>query len=98
MAKENATPRRLIAGQKTLLGRTMHDIQYDEIHDEFLVTNPFAQALLVFRGGADGEEAPLRVIQGAKTLMTGPSYSGVDRAEIDPVNNEILVPARDSVL
>jgi hypothetical protein len=39
-AKENAVPTRLLAGQKTMLARTMHDIQYDALHDEFLVTNP----------------------------------------------------------
>ncbi|MCH7978935.1 MAG: hypothetical protein IH935_08165, partial [Acidobacteria bacterium] len=64
LAKENEAPTRLIAGQKTLLARTMHDIRYNAIHDEFVVNNPFAQAILVFRGGADGEEAPIRVIQG----------------------------------
>ena len=46
LARENAAPTRLIYGQKTLLSRTMHDIRYDEIHDEIVVANPFAQALL----------------------------------------------------
>jgi len=93
LAKENARPTRLLAGQKTFLSRTMHDIRYDAIHDEFVVTNPFAQAVLVFRGGAEGEEAPLRVIQGPRTMMDGP-----DRLEVDPVNNEILVPENDRIL
>ena len=79
MAEENAVPTRLIAGQKTLLSRTMHDIRYDAVHDEFIVTNPFAQAILVFRGGADGEEAPIRVIQGPSTQLKRP-----DRVDVDP--------------
>ena len=33
----------------------MHDIRYDAIHDEFYVNNPFAYAILTFRGAADGE-------------------------------------------
>ena len=93
LAKENEAPTRLIAGQKTLLARTMHDIRYDAIHDEFLVNNPFAQAILVFRGGADGEEAPIRVIQGPSTQLSGSS-----RLEVDAVNDEIIVPGGDRIL
>ena len=59
----------MIAGQATKLSRTMHDLRYDEVNDEFLVTNPFAQAVLVFRGGADGNEGPIRIIQGSKTHL-----------------------------
>ncbi len=93
MAEENAVPTRLIAGQKTLLSRTMHDIRYDAVHDEFIVTNPFAQAILVFRGGADGEEAPIRVIQGPSTQLKRP-----DRVDVDPVHNEIFIPSVDRIL
>ncbi len=87
-------PTRLIAGQTSKLSRTMHDIRYDEIHDEIVVSNPFAQAILTFRGDADGEEAPIRIIQGPKTQLEDP-----DRLEVDPVHNEIFVPNnRDSIL
>lgn len=71
----------------------MHDIRYDPIHDEILVGNPFAQALLVFRGGAGGDEAPIRIIQGPHTQLRAP-----DRLDVDPVNNEIFVPNYDSIL
>jgi hypothetical protein len=98
MAKENTQPTRLIAGQKTLLSRTMHDIRYDAVNDEFLVTNPFAQAIMVYRGGADGEEAPIRVIVGPKTQISGSAYAGVDRLDVDPIHNEILVPTGNSIL
>ena len=56
MAGENSKPNRLLAGQQTRLSRTMHDVRYDAVHDEMYVTNPFSRAILVFRGGADGEE------------------------------------------
>ncbi len=78
----------------------MHDIRYDAVHDEFLVTNPFAQAILVFRGGANGEEAPIRVIQGPNTQLqgTGAAAGGVDRLDVDPIHDEIVVPAGDRIL
>ncbi len=75
-----------------MLGRTMHGIVYDALRDEFYVPQPFAQAILVFRGGASGEEKPLRVIQGSATRL-----SNTDKVEIDPVNNEILV-SEDAVI
>jgi len=93
LADKNAKPVRKIEGQKTLLGRTMHGFTYDEIHDEFTITQEFSQAILTFAGGADGETAPLRVIQGSKTRLVAP-----DRVAVDAVNNEIFVPEGDRVL
>ena len=93
LAKENTPPNRVLAGQKTLLSRTMHDIRYDDVHDEFVVNNPFAYAVLVFAGGASGEDGPKRIIQGPKTTIGGSS-----RLEIDPVNNEILIPEGGGVV
>ena len=84
---------RTIAGQATKLSRTMHDIRYDAVNDEFLVTNPFAQAILVFRGAAEGNEPPVRIIQGSRTLLRG-----VDRLDVNPVHDEIFVPNGDSIL
>ena len=71
----------------------MHSISYDAIHDEFLVTQPFSQAVLVFRGDSSGEVAPVRTIQGPLTRLEDP-----DKADVDPVNNEIIVPDGDKVL
>ena len=93
LAEGNAKATRKIEGQKTLLGRTIHAIHYDAIHDEIVVPQPFAQAILTFRGDTDGEEAPLRMIAGLRTRLVYP-----DKLTIDPINNEILVPQRDSVL
>lgn len=89
LGKENTPPTRTIAGQKTLISRTMHDIAYDAIHDEIVVQSPLTQAVLTFRGAANGEEAPIRVIQGKKTQIMG--VGAMDKASIDPVNNEIYV-------
>ena len=72
----------------------MHDIRYDEVHDELLVTNPFANAILVYRGGAAGEEPPLRIIQGPRTQLRG----NTDRLEVDAVHNEIYVPVQSAIL
>jgi hypothetical protein len=89
-------PVRVLAGQATRLSRTMHDIRYDAVHDEIFVTNPFAQAILTFRGNADGEEAPIRVIQGPHTQIIGGQY--LDRVDVDPIHNEIFVHNSDAIL
>jgi len=84
-ADGNAVPTRVIQGPKTLQARTSHYIAVDAVHDEIVVPNPFAQALLFFRGGATGNEAPLRVIQGPKTLLAAP-----DNVAVDPVHREVF--------
>jgi hypothetical protein len=92
-AKEDTPPLRAIEGQGSLLGRTMHDIAFDGIHDEIVVTSPLTQAILSFRGAANGEEPPLRVIQGDKTLIKGVGATG--KVSIDPVHNEIYLATPD---
>jgi hypothetical protein len=89
LADAGAQPTRRIEGQKTLMARTMHAITYDAVHDEIIVPQAFSQAILTFRGGANGEEAPIRVIQGSRTglLMA-------DTLDVDPIHNEIFVPER----
>src|ERR1035437_229304 len=83
----------MIARQATNLGRTMEDIRYDEKDDEISVTNPYAQAILTFRGAANGEESPIRIIQGSKTQL-----GAVDRLDVDTVHDEIFIPNGNSVL
>jgi hypothetical protein len=95
-AKEDSVPLRAIEGQKSLLGRTMHDIAFDDIHDEIVVTSPLTQAILSFRGAASGEEPPLRVIQGDKTQIKGVGAAG--KVSIDPVNNEIYLATPDQTI
>ena len=95
-AGENTPYLRSIEGQKSLLGRTMHDIGFDGIHDEIVVTSPLAQAILTFRGAANGEEAPIRYIQGDKTQIKGVGAAG--KVSIDPVHNEIFFATPDQTI
>jgi hypothetical protein len=92
LAKENTPPVRALEGQKTRISRTMHGFAYDAIHDEIVVSSPLTQGILVFRGAANGEEAPIRVIQGPHTKILGTAEGGNDKVSIDPENNEILLP------
>jgi hypothetical protein len=89
LAKDGAKPVRKVDGQGSLLGRTMHGIAYDPIHDEFTVPQQFGQAILTYRGAANGEEAPIRVIQGPHSALDAPEH-----LDVDPVHNEIFVPTR----
>lgn len=86
-------PKRVIAGQATLTGRSIHNIRYDPVQDEIVAPNPVAQAVLVFRGGADGDEAPIRVIQGPRTRLWDP-----DHVEVSGIHNEIYVPDGGNIL
>jgi len=88
-------PTRAIQGQATKLSRTIHGLDYDPVHDEIVAPVYEGGAILVFRGGATGEEAPIRVIQGDQTKLLGPQT-----AAVDPKNDEILVgdPSSGSIL
>lgn len=86
VANGAAAPVRIIAGQVTKLGRTIHGLAYDPIHDEIIVPNPLADAILVFRGDASGAVAPIRIIQGARTQLVTPHA-----VSLDLTNGEILV-------
>jgi hypothetical protein len=93
LADGNAQRVRAIEGQKTMLGRTMHAIAYDAMHDEIFVPQQFGQGILVFDGKATGEVAPKRVIEGPDTQLIA-----LDRLGVDPVNDEIYVPEGKKVL
>jgi DNA-binding beta-propeller fold protein YncE len=86
LANGHVAPDRVIEGQGTFLSRTMHGVAYDEINDEIILPVALGGAVLVFRGGAVGEEAPVRVIQGQKTRLIRPQTIAVD-----PVHDEIIV-------
>jgi hypothetical protein len=86
LANGNYAPKRVIEGQATHLGRTIHGLAYDAVHDEIVVPNPQAAAVLVFRGGASGAEPPVRTIQGPKTKLVYPHTVNVDLK-----NHEIVV-------
>ena len=86
LANGDAAPTRLITGQNTQLGRTIHGLAYDPARDEIVAPNALADAVLVFRAGAAGSEHPLRVIQGPHTHLVTPHA-----VSLDLQNREILV-------
>src|SRR6266446_2303485 len=79
-------PTRVITGSATKLSRTVHGIAYDPVRDEIYVSNALADAVLVFRGGANGAEPPVRVIQGPCTGLVNPHA-----VSLDLEHREILV-------
>ncbi len=79
-------PKRVITGQGSKLGRTIHGLAYDPVHDEIVVPNALADAILVFRGSANGDEPPIRVIQGPCTKLVTPHS-----VSLDLEHGEILV-------
>jgi DNA-binding beta-propeller fold protein YncE len=85
----------------THLSRTTHGIAYDTTHDEIVAPNPLAAAIVVFRGGATGEEAPIRTIQGARSGLSRPETVAVDENNNelfvgDPGDRRVLVYRRDA--
>lgn len=66
--------------------RSIHDIRYNAVDDEIVVPVSDGNAILTFRGGANGQEAPIRILQGPKTGL------GSSRLDIDVVHREIFVP------
>jgi DNA-binding beta-propeller fold protein YncE len=80
LANGQAAPKREITGQGSKLGRTVHGLAYDGVHDEIVVPNALADAVLVFRGSAEGPEHPIRVIQGPHTHLVTPHSVSLDLA------------------
>ncbi len=63
----------------------MHGLAFDPVHDELIVPVALSGAVMVFKGDARGNEAPIRIIQGSHTGLIRPQT-----VEVDPVNNEIV--------
>jgi hypothetical protein len=78
LANGTAGPVRVIAGQKTKLVRYSHGVTYDPVHDELFASEVQASAIVVFSGGVDGEQPPIRIIQGGKTRLHTPWQMGID--------------------
>ena len=92
-ADKNALPVRTIQGANTKTNRTMHAISYDEVNDEIVVPSRAGQAIMTFRGAANGDEAPIRIIQGPKTGLRQ-----FDKLSVDPVNDEVFAFFGSSVV
>jgi len=94
LADGNAKATRSVFGQNTLFTRTIHAVEYNPITDEFVVPQLYLQGILTFRGGADGDEAPVRVISGPATQINGVNM----RVGLDPVHEEVYLPLGNEVL
>ncbi len=86
LANGNVAPQRVLTGQATKLGRTIHGIAYDPLRDEIVVPNALADAILVYPAGAEGPTPPRRTIQGPCTRLVTPHA-----VSLDLENREILV-------
>ena len=93
LADGNARQLRSIAGQNTLITRSIHDMGYDPVRDEITVMQTRAFAITTYKGDADGDVAPIRKIMGPKTQIRG-----ADRLALDTVHHEIFVPMQNKVL
>ena len=91
LADGGEVPVRTLYGQASRLSRTMHDVRYDAVNDEIVVPVPYSEAILTFRGGANGQEAPIRIIQGPKTGEIG------SRLDVDNIHDEIFTYTNDSI-
>ncbi len=81
--------------------RYSHGVLYDPVHDELFASQAVTSAIVVFRGGANGEEAPIRVIQGSKTRLHGPWQMALDLKHdelyaADFIAKAVLVFRRDA--
>lgn len=56
------------------------------MNDEIIAPNPLAAAVVIFRGGSDGDMAPARTLQGHLTGLSRP-----ETVAVDTKNNELLV-------
>ena len=90
LADGGEAPVRTLYGQTSRLSRTMHDVRYNAVHDEIVVPVPYSEAILTFAGGADGQEAPIRIIQGPQTGTIG------SRLDVDPIHDEIFTYTGES--
>jgi len=86
LANGNVKPTRNIFGNNTLITRSIHSLAYDPVKDELVVPQFHSQAIQFFRGGANGDEAPLRMIMGPDVKV--PNF---DNLAIDSVHREIFV-------
>ena len=63
------------------------------MHDELVVNSDIGQAIMTFRGNANGNEAPIRVIQGPKT-----GIGKISKVSADPANNEVITWAGGQIM
>lgn len=86
LANGSVKPTRNIFGQNTQITRSIHKFAYDPVKDEIVVPQFQAQEIQFFRGGANGDEAPVRVIKGPDVKLPN-----MDQLAIDSVHREIFI-------
>ncbi|MGH9784405.1 MAG: hypothetical protein ACRD88_09485, partial [Terriglobia bacterium] len=74
---------------------------YDVDHEELFVANDADDSILVFRGTANGNAAPVRVIRGSRTGLKNPTGVFVDTRNQEVIvsnmgNHSATVYARDA--
>ena len=88
---------RTIAGQNTKIARSIHDMAYDPDRDEIYVMQTRMDAVQVFKGTADGDVPPVRMIYGPKTQIRTVNEA-VGRLCLDLENHELYLPNGFKVL
>jgi hypothetical protein len=93
LANGNVKPTRAIFGENSRITRNIHGFTYDPVKDEIVVPQFHAQAILTYRGGANGDEAPIRILQGPDVKI-----ANTDKVEIDPIHRETFVPVIGAIM
>jgi hypothetical protein len=93
LANGNVKPTRTIFGQNTEITRNIHGFSYDPVKDEIVVTQFHSQAIMTFRGGANGDEAPIRVLHGPDVKI-----ANTDKVTIDATHRETFVPVIGAIM
>lgn len=77
-----------------MLVRSGHYMEYDQVNDEIMIANAFAQAILYFKGDAKDNDAPIRVLMGPHTQIQSPDFG----LAVDNVNDELYVTEHTRIL
>jgi len=93
LANGNVKPTRTIFGQNTKITRNIHGFDYDPVKDEIVTVQFHAQAIMTYRGGANGDEAPIRIIQGPDVKL-----ANTDKLVVDAIHRETFIPVVGAVM
>ena len=66
---------------------------YNALTDEIVIPQFYAQGIMTYRGGANGDEKPIRMIMGSNTQIANPARLG-----LDAVHKEVYLPLGDEIL
>ena len=89
-ASGDAAPVRMMKGPKTLL-KNPTGLYLDEVNNEFWVTNFGNRTATVYKRGADGDTAPLRLIRSGP-IDSVPMLGNPHPVAYDTKREQILVP------